>query len=150
MVELSRLHPEKHRARNKRSRERHYAAFRLKDEERYSRMKTRIRVRQLNKRGAKLDEDFVEKVLSATTHCEICGKEFIERVSPHIDHDHVTGAFRGVLCRQCNQALGLFKDDPDRLLRAACYLERNLKTVSSDEPRTLAESEGKTIEVLYH
>lgn len=39
-----------------------------------------------------------------------------------IDHNHVTGKIRGLLCRDCNQVLGKFKEDIDRFLRAAMYL----------------------------
>ena len=40
-----------------------------------------------------------------------------------IDHCHVTGRVRGLLCRSCNSALGLYADNP-RLLRAAlAYLQ---------------------------
>ena len=40
-----------------------------------------------------------------------------------IDHDHVTGQVRGLLCYRCNSAIGLFKDDVTVLRRAILYLE---------------------------
>lgn len=45
-------------------------------------------------------------------------------VPTHLDHCHSTGQVRGVLCVPCNNGLGLFKDDPAALRRAALYLER--------------------------
>jgi hypothetical protein len=42
----------------------------------------------------------------------------------HVDHDHVTGKIRGVLCFTCNVALGQLKDDVRLFRKAIDYLER--------------------------
>lgn len=58
--------------------------------------------------------------------CAICQvrEEDAGRKGLSLDHDHRTGAVRGLLCGRCNCALGLFKDDPARMLAAIAYLER--------------------------
>jgi Recombination endonuclease VII len=40
-----------------------------------------------------------------------------------VDHDHDSGAIRGLLCRLCNVGLGAFRDDPTFLRAGAEYLE---------------------------
>lgn len=40
-----------------------------------------------------------------------------------VDHSHITGIVRGLLCGNCNVALGNAKDDPVILRRLADYLE---------------------------
>jgi hypothetical protein len=42
-----------------------------------------------------------------------------------VDHNHETGAVRGLLCQSCNSALGFAKDCPERLLALIEYLNNS-------------------------
>jgi hypothetical protein len=42
-----------------------------------------------------------------------------------VDHDHVTGQVRGLLCNLCNRAVGMFQDDPKIIRAAVRYVERH-------------------------
>jgi hypothetical protein len=53
--------------------------------------------------------------------CWIC-KGNNDQMALCIDHDHKTGEVRGLLCNVCNRAIGLLRDDPDLIKRAAEYL----------------------------
>lgn len=39
-----------------------------------------------------------------------------------VDHDHVTGEVRGLLCSTCNRTVGAFRDDSETFQRLADYL----------------------------
>jgi hypothetical protein len=69
-------------------------------------------------------------------HCAICpatvGREAASnRKAPdrlHVDHDHVTGKVRALLCGRCNLVIGEVDEDIERLRRMADYLERHKET----------------------
>jgi hypothetical protein len=55
--------------------------------------------------------------------CAICEQACPTGNRLAVDHDHGTGAYRGLLCMRCNIGLGKFRDRPDLLRKAADYLE---------------------------
>lgn len=64
--------------------------------------------------------------------CCICGNKLILPVKAigqpldvvTIDHDHVTGQIRGLLCGGCNKGIGYFHDNPVLLDKARRYCEK--------------------------
>jgi hypothetical protein len=54
--------------------------------------------------------------------CAICKQPERQNTRLSIDHNHQTGKIRGLLCRNCNAALGAFKDNPLYLQIAIDYL----------------------------
>jgi DNA repair exonuclease SbcCD ATPase subunit len=68
-------------------------------------------------------DDFNNLMIQQGNCCKICGKHRDTQAKRlHVDHDHITGKVRGLLCSACNQALGLFKDDIAVLKSAIKYL----------------------------
>lgn len=61
--------------------------------------------------------------------CAVCGgPPGTEDDVFRVDHDHQTGAVRGLLCLACNAALGHIKDDPVAADRMRLYLETHRPT----------------------
>lgn len=54
--------------------------------------------------------------------CAICETPFETPFDGYVDHDHKTGAVRGLLCNNCNTGIGMLKDDPRLLARGIAYL----------------------------
>jgi len=52
--------------------------------------------------------------------CAICGGTDIKKLS--VDHNHITGQIRGLLCQACNAGIGFLKDDINILVSAVEYL----------------------------
>ena len=55
-------------------------------------------------------------------NCECCGRPAPKEKVLVLDHNHLTGNFRGWLCDNCNHGLGLLGDSLQGLLRAIDYL----------------------------
>jgi hypothetical protein len=70
--------------------------------------------------------------------CAICGRH--EDQLPRglfVDHDHVSGLVRALLCQSCNTALGLLDDSPEALRAAIRYLlmAEELAAIADHETR---------------
>lgn len=75
-----------------------------------------------------LTEDAYVKLLEwSGGGCAICGErpglEHRKKKLLCVDHNHTTGAVRGLLCENCNLGLGKFKDSKNLLRVAIAYLE---------------------------
>lgn len=67
--------------------------------------------------------------------CGVCKEGSEETLA--VDHDHATGAVRGLLCAKCNRMLGCALDNPATLDAGAAYLrsmrkQRGLSLNASD------------------
>jgi len=58
-------------------------------------------------------EDVESMKTDQDNKCLICACDFDDLDSKHIhiDHNHETGAIRGVLCKRCNLTLGILEED---------------------------------------
>lgn len=72
-------------------------------------------------------EDFDWLFNAQGKRCSICQRELMLQshgnpLQACIDHNHQTEQVRGILCSECNGALGLFHENKEALLRAIEYL----------------------------
>lgn len=89
------------------------------------------RERQASKRGLSLTQ-LSDMFHAQSGGCAICGRgertkhPLSQKVMElSIDHCHVTGRTRGLLCDRCNRGIGLLQDDPELLRKAATYIEHH-------------------------
>lgn len=64
---------------------------------------------------------YLDLIADQEYKCMICECELAD---PCVDHDHQTGRVRGIICRSCNTIIGIAKDSPELLRRAAVYVEK--------------------------
>lgn len=74
-------------------------------------------------------ERYKEMLAEQNGVCAIClePERFALKGNLHslaVDHCHVTGKIRGLLCKCCNQAIGQLRDNVENLKRAIEYLSR--------------------------
>lgn len=69
--------------------------------------------------------DFDEMLKTQNGVCAICGRlsEHKAKQNLCVDHDHTTGAVRGLLCSFCNSAIGYLSDNPERAMNVVKYIQ---------------------------
>lgn len=88
------------------------------------------RERHLRKSYGLTTEEYQAMVQQQNNCCAICGKEEIRRLPDgnlkplSVDHCHVTGEVRALLCNDCNATIGFAKDDITILQNAIKYLQK--------------------------
>lgn len=94
-------------------------------------------------------EEYQRILLSQNGVCAICGKKEttkggVER-SLCVDHDHVTGKNRELLCHRCNSGLGYFGDNTNLLLIAIEYLRKHSSSLKPPDysPELIAWARSK-------
>lgn len=65
-------------------------------------------------------EQYNDMLEGQDSKCAICEKPFTK--TPHVDHSHITGKVRGLLCRGCNIGIAHFEDNVKYLENAIRYL----------------------------
>jgi hypothetical protein len=68
-------------------------------------------------------EEFSDMIKKQNNKCKICE---CEMNPPQVDHNHITGKIRSLLCRGCNTSLGLLREDPQILRNMISYIHDNL------------------------
>ena len=75
------------------------------------------------------EKEYDSLLLSQGNRCLLCNTEFIFGEwgpdSPVVDHCHIHGHVRGILCNECNRGLGYFHDNKEALMNAVKYLARS-------------------------
>lgn len=112
------------------NRERHLESQRKRRVQNRERLQRESRERHLKKQYGITADGFELLVMAQFGLCAICLKEVGSEL--HVDHDHATGRIRGLLCGNCNRAVGQLKDRPSLARSAARYLEtHNKRTAAS-------------------
>lgn len=89
-------------------------------------VKLKRKARYIESAHGLLPGQFDDLLTNQQSKCGICGTEISNEPNhkTHIDHDHVSGRIRGLLCDYCNHGLGNFKDDMGLLQKAIEYLQK--------------------------
>ena len=99
--------------------------IRKEQPERYAKYKKRANEYLKERRYGITQDQFNQMLVDQNNMCKICSTEFKSTKDTHIDHCHDTNIVRGLLCNNCNLALGQFNDNTDNMDNAIKYLQNS-------------------------
>lgn len=76
-------------------------------------------------------EEYLELFNKANHVCQLCGQKERNGRRLSIDHCHMSGTVRGVLCNRCNTVLGTLETllEQDLLIKSLDYLETSYTSI---------------------
>lgn len=88
--------------------------------------KARYKMLYVERKFGITKEEYLSLLESQNGVCAICGnpETCIRNKALAVDHSHITRRVRGLLCSNCNKAIGLLKDDPKIVQKALNYLRK--------------------------
>ena len=93
--------------------------------DKYGRKNLKTICRDCNGKASRVTYELKKKHGPAPANCQICLEPLATGKQINIDHNHITGEFRGWLCPEHNTGLGRFKDDPFEIIKGIKYLVLN-------------------------
>lgn len=84
------------------------------------------------------EQDYGRMFIEQDGRCLICGQKDTSK-KLCVDHNHLTGDVRGLLCSRCNSMIGFAKENPTTLMNGAIYLMKTQRSVLDIEVSRLCE-----------
>lgn len=111
--------------RNKKRIDKRNEEYRINNPEKINQQRLKYYLR--SKLGLEI-EDYEFMLNQHNFQCAICGYKQPENANKYeklyVDHNHTTGKIRGLLCMNCNSALGHFGENLTNLKNAVTYLTK--------------------------
>lgn len=90
----------------------------------YQRNKAAFRDRKLTATYGLSSAEYDALLASQDGRCACCRAVASDGKRPVVDHDHQTGAVRGIICHKCNRGIGLLGDSSNGVRNALRYLDK--------------------------
>lgn len=101
----------------------HVSIWRKNNPDKYKEQNKRANKRQRLKTYNLSEEQYDTLLNSQNNLCAICKGPNTVKHDWHVDHNHITGKTRGILCHYCNLMIGHAKESIFRLTQAIEYLK---------------------------